>query len=236
MNHALVVGFWRQRAASPFRLALLAFVVGTPLLPVLFMPQAGLAPLGEITGIVLIVVAGAIGQDVSSGVLQLLFARPIRRSEYVLSRWAAASLAAAALLALQVALATAILALRGAAPPASVALLAAGDRMLAGAGLCAVVLLFSSVVGGIGDVGLWLVGTLTAALAGLAGGTLKAPWLARAADELQRTLNPKIELALLFGVGRFSWFETLSYLSTVALCLALAIVIVNRKELSYASG
>ena len=29
---------------------------------------------------------GAIGQDVSSGVLQLLFARPIRRSEYVLSR------------------------------------------------------------------------------------------------------------------------------------------------------
>ena len=33
------------------------------------------------------IAAGTIGQDVSSGVLQLLFARPVRRSEYVLSRW-----------------------------------------------------------------------------------------------------------------------------------------------------
>jgi ABC-type transport system involved in multi-copper enzyme maturation permease subunit len=235
VNHALLVGFWKQRASSLFRVALLAFVVGTPLLVVLFIPQTGLAGLGEITPIILIVVAGAIGQDVSSGVLQLLFARPIRRSEYVLSRWIGASVAAAVLCLLQVAAAAVLLSLRGAAPASSSALLMAGERVLASAGLCAVMILFSSMVGGIGDVGLWLVATVTGAVGGLAGATLKSPWLSRAAEELQRTITPKLELAFLAG-SRFSWFETLSYLSTVTLCLALAIVIVNRKELSYASG
>jgi hypothetical protein len=112
----------------------------------------------------------------------------------------------------------------------------AGERVLASAGLCAVMVLFSSLVGGIGDVGLWLVATVTGAVTGVAGAALKSPWLSRAADELQRTISPKLELAFLAGASRFSWFETLSYLSTVTLCLALAIVIVNRKELSYASG
>lgn len=236
MNHALLVGFWRQRAASPFRLALLAFVVGLPLLPLLVMPQMGLAPLNDVKALILIVVAGAIGQDVSSGVLQLLFARPIRRSEYVLCRWTGASLAAIALCVFQIAVAFGLLAARGAAPPAASVLEMAGEHVLMSVGLCAVIVLFSSILNGIADVGLWVIGSLTATIVGVAGSALQRPWLARVGKELERVLTPTVSLGFLSTPGSIPWFDIASYLSTITLCLALAIMAVNRKELSYATG
>ena len=43
-----------------------------------------------------------------------------------------------------------------------------------------------------------------------------------------------IDFAKVLGPAT-SWYEIFAYLSTVTLSLALAIVILNRKELSYAS-
>jgi ABC-type transport system involved in multi-copper enzyme maturation permease subunit len=40
--------------------------------------------------------AGSIGQDVSSGTLQLLLARPVTRPQYVVNRWLGAGLLATA--------------------------------------------------------------------------------------------------------------------------------------------
>ena len=87
MNATLLLSFWRQRFTSPIRLVLLAVAFGVPLLILVFMPSAGFTPLGDTTGLALIFAVGMIGQDLSSGVLQLLFARPVRRAEYVVSRW-----------------------------------------------------------------------------------------------------------------------------------------------------
>ena len=100
----------------------------------------------------------------------------------------------------------------------------------------AVMMLFSSLVNGIGDVGIYVLGVVTAGIAGSAGNALHSPAVARAAEEVSRFLTPAVRLGFLAGDGRVPWFEAVSYLSTVTLCVALAIVVVNRKELSYASG
>src|SRR5919198_2264006 len=118
MNATLIVASIRQRLSSPIRMALLAALFVFPLLPVAFAPAAGLWFLGDSLGIALVLAAGAIGSDVSAGVLLLLFARPVRRSEYVLSRWCALGLGAALVRLGQIAIATAILAARGSAPAA----------------------------------------------------------------------------------------------------------------------
>ena len=79
MNPTLITTFWRQRLSSPVRLVILFFMMTTPLLMLTAMPQMGLAALGEALPIGMLFAAGMIGQDVGSGVLQLVFARPVRR-------------------------------------------------------------------------------------------------------------------------------------------------------------
>ena len=61
-------------------------------------------------------------------------------------------------------------------------------------------------------------------------------WLDRIASQIGDSLNPSIDLHRLLVATPMPWFPILSYASTVALCVAIAIVVVNRKELSYASG
>jgi ABC-type transport system involved in multi-copper enzyme maturation permease subunit len=236
MNLTLMLSYWRQRLVSPIRVALLGALFGMPLLGVAFMHGAGLSVLGDSTGLVLVFAVGMIGQDVSSGVLQLLFARPVRRPEYVWSRWLATGLAAAAVGVLQVALAVALLSARGAAPPAQEAALFAGQRVLECFGLAAVFALLSSLIGGVGDLALYFLGTVGGGVLQMAGGAMQQPAVARAGNELMGFVTPKLDLAQIVSASPLPLFPIASYLSTVALCLALAMVVVNRKELSYASG
>jgi len=235
VNRALVVALWRQRLTSPLRVVVLGFMLLVPLLATAASRGAGLSLLGDAVGLVLVLGVGAIGQDVSSGVLQLLFARPVRRSEYVLSRWLAVGIGASALALVQVTLAWGILAGRGAPPtPQEVALFAAG-RILETFGVAAVIVLLSSLIAGYGDLAIYILATMTAGMIGMVGQFKSAPLLVRAGEELHGFLVPRIDLAQAL-VGSPPWFEITSWLSTVTLCLALAILVMNRKELSYASG
>jgi ABC-type transport system involved in multi-copper enzyme maturation permease subunit len=236
VNPTLVTTLWRQRLASPVRMALLAMLSGMPLLAVLFVPGTGLSPLGGAQGLLLTLGAGMIGQDVSSGVLQLLCARPVRRPEYVLSRWMGVALAGVALSVLQLALACGLLAARGALPsPQSIVLFGAG-RLLECFGIAAVLALFSSLIGGLGDLAIYLLVNLGAGILQLAGQVKRWLWLDRLGAELLGALTPTIDLPRLIAASPMPWYPIVSYASTVVLCLALAIVVVNRKELSYASG
>ena len=70
----------------------------------------------------------------------------------------------------------------------------------------------------------------------MACGALQQPLLTRVGTELVGFMFPKPDLALLVSASPLPLFPIASYLSTVALCLALAMVVMNRKELSYASG
>jgi ABC-type transport system involved in multi-copper enzyme maturation permease subunit len=236
MNTTLVLSFWRQRLTSPIRLVLLAAAFGFPLLFLVFMPSAGFTPLGDATGLVLIFAVGMIGQDLSSGVLQLLFARPVRRAEYVVSRWLGVGLAAAMVGVAQVVLASAILAGRGAAPHAQDALLFAGQRALEAFGLAAVFALLSSLIGGVGDLALYFLGTIVAGVLNMAAQAKGWMTVARAASELQAFLTPRLDLHQLIATSPVPFHPIVSYASTVAVCLALAMLAIGRKELSYASS
>jgi ABC-type transport system involved in multi-copper enzyme maturation permease subunit len=236
MNLALITTLWRQRLTSAVRMAVVAMLCGFPLLPALFAPAMGLGPLGNAQGLMLALGAGMIGQDVSSGVLQLLCARPVKRSEYVLSRWMGVALAGIAISLAQLAIASALLAARGSAPSPQQMALFAATRVLECLGLGAVLALLSSLIGGLGDLALYL-------LAGLAGGVLTMvaqvkhwTWLDRIASQFMGALTPTIDLQRLLTATPMPWFPIVSYASTVALSLAIAIVAVNRKELSYASA
>lgn len=236
MNLTLATTLWRQRLTSPVRMAILAMLTGMPLLGVAFMPGAGLALLGGAQGLILTLGAGMIGQDLSSGVLQLLFARPVRRSEYVVSRWLGVGAAAAAISLLQLAIACGLLAGRGALPTAQEIVIFGGGRLLESFGLAAVLALFSSLIGGFGDLGIYLLVNLGAGIVQMAGQVKQWLWLARAGAEINGALTPTIDLVRLVTATPMPWYPIVSYASTVVLCLALAIVVVNRKELSYASG
>ena len=94
MNLTLIAAFLQHRLSSPLRMLFLAAFVLMPLLFVTAAPGMGLTPLEDSFWFVIVLGAGAIGQDVSSGVLQLLLARPITRPEYVTSRWLAVAIGA----------------------------------------------------------------------------------------------------------------------------------------------
>ena len=236
MNVTLVITLWRQRATSAVRMAVVAVLCGFPVLVTAFMPGGGLAPLGNAQGLMLALGAGMIGQDVSSGVLQLLCARPVRRSEYVLSRWLGVGLAGLAISLLQLGIASTLLAMRGAPPTAQQALLFAATRLFECLGMAAVLALLSSLIGSLGDLALYLIAGLTGsvlqAVSQMKGWTL----LERLAGEIVQALTPTIDVQRVVMASPTPWFPIVSYASTVALALALAIVVVNRKELSYASG
>jgi ABC-type transport system involved in multi-copper enzyme maturation permease subunit len=235
VNRTLVVAFWRQRFMSPFRMAFLLFIVGVPLLITAAMPQAGFSIAGKLTGVALVFAIGIIGQDLSSGVLQLLFARPVRRSEYVLSRWFAAGSMSAVIGVGQAALVVLIMTVRGAAPGAPEALTFVGERLFEGFGIAAVFVLLSTLVNGVGDVALWIGVQFVCGIGGMLAQAKGWTWLARAAGELSGSMNPNLPIAQIAG-GLAPWAPASAYLSTVTLCLALAVLVMNRRELSYASS
>jgi ABC-type transport system involved in multi-copper enzyme maturation permease subunit len=145
VNQTLVFHTALQRAMSPPR-ALLAFSVLTfPALMLSFAPQFGAQALQSGALFAAILGAGMIGQDVSSGVLQLLFARPVARGEYVLSRWFAVGACAAILVLIQTALGTLVMTLRGFPPPLGQIGAVALEQMLSAFGIAGVLALFSSV-------------------------------------------------------------------------------------------
>ncbi len=226
----------RQRLTSPMRLVLALTLIGFGVLNVLFTGSLVTLAAGQMGVFAFVMAAGAIGQDVSSGVLTLAFARPLRRAEYVVGRWLGASGLAVACVVLQVLAGAMASALRHGDPTPMLVVVKLLEGALAVAGTSAVLVMFSSLVPGLGDLGLLLVASLAALVSQTAGAAARLAWLARAGQELSGFLGPTVDLGVLLGAGSVSWFGVVSYLSTLAICLAAAIVAVNRKELSYAAG
>lgn len=232
MNPTLVLAFLRQRFTSPMRVGLVLLLT--------FFPLGGAILTGQITmlagiaaPLALILAAGAIGQEVSSGTLQLLFARPVTRPSYLASRWLAATLAAFAIVLVVTLLASAGLLLRGMAPaPVDVARVLL-EALCSCAGHAAVLMMLSTLAGGLGDLGLYVatffVNQMLAGLAAIQGWR----WLARASNEVQGLLGPQLSWVWLGRDLPVSWFAIVSWASTVTLALAIGIAVLNRRELSY---
>ena len=235
MNVTLMLAFWRQRLTSPFRMAILLLMMTVPMLIALAAPPMAMAAINSTIGLTLVFAIGMIGQDLSSGVLQLLFARPVRRWEYVISRWLAVALASATFAALQVVLVAAIASARGAAPPFGELALMIGSHALECIGTAAVFTLLSSLVASAGDVALYAMITVGAGILSMSAQVKGWAILGRIGGILGDALSPKISLEQL-AHGLAPWAPIAAYLSTVTLCLAIAVVVMNRRELSYASS
>jgi hypothetical protein len=235
MKGALITAYLRQRLVSPIRMVFLALGFVFPLLSIAVAPGLGLRPLEGAGWFALILGAGMIGQDVSSGVLQLILARPLSRRDYALSRWLAVACGAGFVGILQVSMAYLILAARGATPAPedlATALLGMASSAL---GVAAVLAAFSALVPGIGDLGIYFMMTFATTVAQTLGGMLSWPWMSRAGMLISESLTPSLEWHRIFGPA-LSWHELFAYASTVTLMLAVAILVLNRRELSYASG
>jgi len=232
----LMQTFGRQRLRSPVRILLGLVALAGGLFPVLLSGQAELLSTGAMLPFALVFAGGMIGQDVSSGVLTLAFARPVRRSDYVLARWLAASTLASACVLLQVLGAAGILLARHAGLTGYEVL---ALRFLGGvfsvSGVSAVVLALSSLAPGLADLGLLLALKVAVAVGGAAADAKGVAWLARAFAELDGLLFPSLDPAPWFLHGPVSVFAITSYASTLAIGLVVAVWALNRRELSYAS-
>jgi ABC-type transport system involved in multi-copper enzyme maturation permease subunit len=218
------------------QLVMLGFLFFSSLMVVLVTRQ--LDPIqGTSVLFALVLAAGAIGQEVSSGVLTLTFARPLTRTGYVLSRWAGAAGFAAGLGLVQLAVALMAIAARGGPLPGATNVAAhAIECVLLSGTAAAVMVMLSSFMNGLGDVGVWALGSVLASVTGMAAQAKNWPVLARAAEEIGLVLNPKLQVGWFFGAGDPQLFALVSVLSTTSAALAIAVWIVNRKELSYAAG
>jgi len=235
VNATLFVTALRQRFTSPIRLVLVAAVFAFPLMFMLFFPQIGLHAIQSGTLYAFLLGAGLIGQETSSGVMQLLFARPVRRWEYVTSRWLAIAAAIAGLVAAQIALASLILLARGAAPDLADVLFSFGDQVLPALATLSVLVLFSSLISGIGDVAAIILSFISGQVLQAMGQFTRHESVTRAGQEIIRFVAPQISLEAVHGLDSVPWFEWVSYLSTISLCLAVAVLLINAREISYAS-
>jgi ABC-type transport system involved in multi-copper enzyme maturation permease subunit len=174
---------------------------------------------------------GVISREASSGTLALALTRPIRRRDYVFAKWWAVSLAAIAASTATVGFG---LVNHGGLGIATVATSLA-TQTLSSVGAAAVVVALSTFSRGYSDAGLWVVGTALSGLLKLYGGITAKGWMVRVGTDVQALLVPVIDLEQLRYTVDMPFFAILSYLSAVAVALAVAVVCLNRRELSYAT-
>lgn len=175
----------------------------------------------------LVIGAGIIGQDISSGVLQLLFVRPIKRTNYVLCKWLAISLLSFVVCVVQMAIFTGKLAIFH--DPISGKQVI--DGLIGRAALCfatsATLVLFSSLSAGMADIVIFSLSFVIIGGAGLLTKMYDIKILIQIFAHLMFFLSPNIA----FHSGLASIFACLS---NISLCLFLASLVMNRREISYA--
>ena len=233
MNLTLFLSFLRQRFTTPARLALI-FIVFTFPLATLVATRGGIGfqPLGTGTMFAFVLGAGMIGGDASSGVFQLLFARPVTRFQYLISRWLAVGLGAAALNAVQVVLAAMILSSNNALEGWPVVARFIGEQSLEAIAVAAVIACFSSVLPGIGDVVAIFASSLVLGASRL---FLRSDRASLVIGEIERTLSPDVSFDAMFPGGSPAWSPIVTLATTIVLGLTIAAIMLDRREISYAS-
>lgn len=233
MNLELYRAALEQRLSSRLRIALalfVNFVSGFGLNG--FLPYGFVAP--ALTAYV--VTAGILGKEFSAGTPQLTFARPVTRSSYVLSRWAACVTVMLAFNVVAIVLGLWISHASHAPGPSAARLLVAE---IAGIGTCAVVVGFSALSNGFADV------VLIAAW-GVAMGVLNAVasqvhdpdlghGLATAADTLYRWVFPDPLHDVTLLVSGVDVASAATFVAASAFWLLVAVVALGRREVTYAT-
>lgn len=185
---------------------------------------------------IFILATGSVSRDISSGALQMILSRPIRRTQYLFGRYVgilasyAIFLVATSLIALIVAGLLLPRAPRAVAElPASVLAAASGSAFLSGALQAAILLFFSTFLPGIAD----LLGLLLLHLVLNLPQLSRAPALRRAAETARENMLPAVPWeSVLRGDGVLG-AATGRWVFALIVYLALAAVVFSRRELPY---
>lgn len=236
----MVRRFLRQKFGSTgvvIALAVLAFLTASQ------VAAAGRASALESGGFValLILAAASVSKDSSSGALQMILARPIRRADYLLGRYCGILIAYGIYLAATAGLALALSPLLGrllgdenarGLSPVDLARGAAGS-LLSAALLSALLLLFSTFLRGFGDVLAYFVLSLLLGAPELLSGPLHAPWLSDVGAAIRENVLPRVEWDEVFRGEKVFSAATGEYALAVTAYLAIAAWIFSRREFSY---
>jgi ABC-type transport system involved in multi-copper enzyme maturation permease subunit len=185
--------------------------------------------------------AASISKDASSGALQMILARPIRRVDYLFGRYSGILLAYAAYLAATAGLALLLSPLLGSLLGAENARkLSAGDlvrgvagSLLSSALFAAVLLFFSTFLRGYGDVMAYFLLSLLLAAPGALARPLKMPWLSTLGTVARENILPRVSWdEVLRGTGVLSP-ATGEFVLAVTAYLMFAAWIFSRREFSY---
>jgi hypothetical protein len=225
----------RQKFGSPGLVVALA-VLG-------FVQLLGLAAGGAAAGFsvanwaIVVIAAGSVSRDVSSGALQMILSRPIRRTHYLFGRYLGILLSYGLFL-----LATSVLAFlfvqlivlrtaHGSAADYSAAALAAGagQAFLSGALQAAILLLFSTFLPGIAD----LLGLLLVYLVLNLPQYSQVPWLRTAGQRAGENMLPPVDWAAVLRGHGVLGAATGRWVFALTVYLALAAVVFSRRELPY---
>jgi ABC-type transport system involved in multi-copper enzyme maturation permease subunit len=189
---------------------------------------------------ILLIAAGSVSRDVSGGTIQMILARPIRRTSYLFGRYLGILSAYGVFLVVAAALAVLFSNLLprafGAAPnPVSVASLARGVVIaMANALLFAAILLFfSTFLRGYADVlAYFLLAVLLRVMAGL-GAALHRPALTRAGEAIRENVLPDVPWDRVVRGQDLLGEATGRWVLAVVAFLVLAAVVFSRREFSY---
>ena len=186
---------------------------------------------------ILVLAAGSVSRDVSSGALQMILSRPIRRTEYLFGRYLGilASYALFLVFTVLLTLLVARIAQAYGAGPAAADLSAgklavvSGGAFLSGALQASILLLFSTFLPGIAD----LLGLLLLYLVLNLPQMSSAPWLRNAAEKVRENMLPVVAWnEVLRGHGALG-AATGRWVFALTVYLALAAVVFSRRELPY---
>jgi hypothetical protein len=227
-----------QRLRSPVRLALAAafmFFAAAPYVLALFVKGFPREIQASTHGgmLALVFAAGVLGQEFSSGSPQITFTRPLPRWIWTLSRAAAMALLASVCAVVPYVPALAV------GVPAGDVLMAALEQVAQALGTTAVVTGLSALVPGLTDLALIAGANIGFSIMGMVAMVVQeepARTIARRLkDYIEPWFSPKLDLVGLLHGATFSPHAVLLLASTALFWLVVAIALVNRKELSYAT-
>jgi len=188
----------------------------------------------------LILAAASVSKDASSGTLQMILVRPVRRVDYLFGRYCGILLAYAICLAVTAAVALALspllrIVMGGGGGPLSVAGIARGaaGALLSGALFSSILLFFSTFLPGYADVLAYFLLTLLLGLPEALARPLKIPWLSKIGPAARENLLPRVAWGDVLRGEKILSAEVGAYALAVTAYLVLAAVVFSRREFSY---
>jgi ABC-type transport system involved in multi-copper enzyme maturation permease subunit len=242
MNSSIIIMTVKQLMNRPARMLILVCFACFPLITDFMVKQmdhghslSSSAVVSNAGMSALIISAGIIGQDVSDGILPLIFSRPIKRWHYVVSKWMTVSCLASALTF--IALIVHLLFCYGFSSDAikNFAVVDLFQIIILSAGTTSVIMMLSSLLPGAADIGIILLVLAGTFLMMLLEEGLHVPGMIDVATNITAVIFPSFDISDIKTWRDLFSIEVGRYFAIVLVCLSASVVLVNQKEFSYAN-